>query len=213
MQSDAAALATQDPKTYSVVKNFRVRSLIAMCCLLATSVWAQDHNSGFEATQPADFASARSEWRRMAEQGQAAAQYNLGIMYEYCQGVRQNDMEAARWYRKASVQGVSVAQYKLGIMYDNGWGVPPSDSEAVRWYRNAAEQGHPLAQHDLAFMYAAGTGVAQDYLRAYMWLNIAVAHGNSLMIRHLNSISEHLTPAQIVEAQQMARDWMENHHQ
>ena len=197
----------------SVVENFRVRSLIAMCCLLATPIWAQDHNSGFKETQPADFASATSEWRRMAEQGQAAAQYNLGIMYEYGLGVRQNDVEAARWYRKASVQGVSVAQYKLGIMYDNGWGVPPSDTEAVRWYRNAAEQGHPFAQHDLAFMYAAGTGVAQDYLRAYMWLNIAVAHGNNLMIRHLNSISEHLTPAQIVEVQQMAREWMENHHQ
>lgn len=195
----------------SMVERFRMRSLVAMCCLLATPVWAQDHNSDFEVTQPADSAGAPSEWRRMAEQGQAAAQYNLGIMYEYGRGVRQNDVEAARWYRKASVQGVSVAQYKLGIMYDNGWGVPQSDTEAVRWYNNAAEQGHPLAQHDLAFMYAAGTGVAQDYLRAYMWLSIAVEYGNSLMIIHLNSISEHLTPAQIVEAQQMTREWIENH--
>ena len=191
----------------------QVRPLIAMCCLLATPIWAQDHDSGFEVAQPADFASAPSELRRVAEQGHATAQFNLGILYEYGRGVRQSDVEAARWYRKASVQGVSVAQYKLGIMYDNGWGVPPSDTEAVRWYNNAAEQGHPFAQHDLAFMYAAGTGVAQDYLRAYMWLNIAVAHGNSLMIIHLNSISEHLTPAQIVEAQQMAREWMDNHHQ
>ena len=134
-------------------------------------------------------------------------------MYEYGRGVRQNDVEAAKWYRKASVQGLSIAQYKLGIMYDNGWGVPPSDTEAVRWYSNAAERGHPLAQHDLAFMYAAGTGVAQDYLRAYMWLNIAVAHGHNVMIKHLNSISKHLTPTQIVEAQQMAREWMENHQQ
>ncbi len=196
-----------------MVEKFRVRSLIAIFCLLVTPIWAQGHNSGFEATQSADLASTPSEWRRMAEQGQAAAQYNLGIIYEYGRGVRQNDVEAAKWYRKASVQGVSVAQYKLGIMYDNGWGVPPSDTEAVRWYSNAAEQGHPLAQHDLAFMYVAGTGVAQDYLRAYMWLNIAVARGNNLMIKHLNSISEHLTSAQIVEAQQMVREWMENHQQ
>ena len=195
----------------SMAEKLRVRSLIAMCCLLASPVWAQDHNSDFEVTQPADSIGAPSEWRQMAEQGQAAAQYNLGIMYEYGRGVRQNDVEAARWYRKASVQGVSVAQYKLGIMYDNGWGVPQSDTEAVRWYNNAAKQGHPFAQHDLAFMYAAGTGVAQDYLRAYMWLNIAVEYGNSVMIIHLNSISEHLTSAQIVEAQQMTREWIENH--
>jgi len=197
----------------NALEKFRVRSFIVMCCLLVTPIWAQNHNIDFEVTPPADFASASHVLRKMAEQGQAAAQYNLGIMYEYGRGVRQNDVEAATWYRKASAQGVSVAQYKLGIMYDNGWGVPPSDTEAVRWYSNAAEQGHALAQHDLAFMYAAGTGVAQDYLRAYMWLNIAVARGNSLMIRHLNSIAEHLTPAQIVEARQMAREWIENHQQ
>ena len=196
-----------------VVENFRVRSLIAIFCLSVTPIWAQDRNSSFEVTQRTDVARAPSEWRRMAEQGQAAAQYNVGILYEYGRGVRQNDVEAAKWYRKASVQGVSAAQYKLGIMYDNGWGVPPSDTEAVRWYSNAAERGHPLAQHDLAFMYAAGTGVAQDYLRAYMWLNIAVAHGHNLMIKHLNSISEHLTPTRIEKAQRMAREWMENHQQ
>ncbi len=163
----------------SVVENFRMRPLIAICCLLVTPIWAQDHNSGFEVGQPADFFRAPSEWRRMAEQGQAEAQYNLGIMYEYGRGVRQNDVEAVKWYRKASVQGLSIAQYKLGIMYDNGWGVPASDTEAVRWYRNAAERGHPLAKHDLAFMYAAGTGDAQDYLRAHMCLNTAVAHGHN----------------------------------
>ena len=195
------------------VEKCRMRSLVAMFCLLVTPIWAQEHNSGLEVTQPTDFATAPNEWRQMAEQGQAAAQYNLGIMYEYGRGVTQNDVEAVKWYRKASVQGVSVAQYKLGVMYDNGWGVPPSDTEAVRWYGNAAEQGHPLAQHDLAFMYAAGTGVAQDYVRAYMWLNVAVAHGHNLIVKHLNSISEHLTPAEIGEAQQMAREWMKNYQQ
>ncbi len=109
------------------------------------------------------------------------------------------------------MQGVSVAQYRLGIMYDNGWGVPPSDTEAVKWYREAAEQGNPFAQHDLAFMYAAGTGVAQDFVRAYMWLNVAVASGNSLMVKHLNSIAGKLNSAQIEEAQEMARRWMETH--
>lgn len=193
------------------MEKFRMRWTIAVCCLLVTPIWAQDQGNGFEAAQPAEFANAPNEWRHMAEQGQAAAQYNLGIMYEYGRGVRQNDVEAAKWYRKASAQGMSIAQYKLGVMYDNGWGVPPSDTDAVRWYSDAAEQGHPLAQHDLAFMYAAGTGVAQDYVRAYMWLNVAVAHGNSLMVKHLHGISEHLTPAQIVEAQQMARQWMEIH--
>ncbi len=185
-----------------------MRSLVAMLCLLVAPVWAQDHNNDLEVTQPGDYATSLSEWRQMAEQGQAIAQYNLGIIYEYGRGVRRNDVEAVKWYRKASAQGVSVAQYKLGIMYDNGWGVPPSDTEAVKWYSDAAKQGHPFAQHDLAFMYAAGTGVVQDYVRAYMWLNVAVANGNSLMVKHLHSISRKLTFAQTEEAQKMAREWI-----
>ncbi len=189
-----------------------MRLLIAMLCLLVASVWAQDHSNDLEITRPADFAAALSEWRQMAEQGQAIAQYNLGITYEYGRGVRQNDVEAVKWYRKASAQGVSVAQYRLGVMYDNGWGVPPSDTEAVKWYSDAAEQGHTLAQHDLAFMYVAGTGVARDYVRAYMWLNVAVASGNSLMVKHLASVSGNLTSAQIEDAQQLAREWIENRH-
>ena len=193
----------------NTTEKYRMRSLVAMLWLLVAPVCAQNNND-LEVIQPADFATSPSEWRKMAEQGQAIAQYNLGIIYEYGRGVRQNDIEAVKWYRKASMQGVSVAQYKLGIMYDNGWGVPPSDTEAVKWYSDAAKQGHPLAQHDLAFMYAAGTGVAQDYVRAYMWLNIAVANGNSLMVKHLNSVSGKLTFTQIEEAKKRTREWMEN---
>lgn len=188
-----------------------MRPLIVMLYFLVAPTWAQNHNNGPEGIQPTSFATSLSEWRKMAEQGQAIAQYNLGIINEYGRGVKQNDVEAVKWYRKASVQGMSVAQYKLGIMYDNGWGVPPSDSEAVKWYRDAAEQGHPFAQHDLAFMYVAGRGVAQDLVRAYMWLNIAIANGNNLMVSHLNGVSGKLTFDQIEEAKKMASEWMENH--
>jgi TPR repeat protein len=195
----------------NTMEKFRMRPLIAMLCLMVASVWAQDHSHDLEITQSTDFATSLGEWRKMAEQGQAIAQYNVGITYEYGRGVRQNDVEAVKWYKKASAQGVAIAQYRLGVMYDNGWGVPPNDTEAVKWYSDAAEQGHTLAQHDLAFMYVAGTGVARDYVRAYMWLNVAVASGNRLMVKHLDSVSGNLTLAQIEQAEQLAREWIENH--
>ena len=188
-----------------------MRSFVAILCFLVVPVLAQDRKNDSEVIQSPDFATSLRELRQLAEQGQPVAQYNLGIIYEYGRGVGRSDAEAVKWYRQASVQGVSVAQYRLAIMYDNGWGVPPNDTEAVKWYREAAEQGNPFAQHDLAFMYAAGTGVAQDFVRAYMWLNVAVASGNSLMVKHQNSIAGKLTPAQVEEAEKMARKWMENH--
>ena len=41
------------------------------------------------------------ETKRLAEQGIAFAQYNLGVMYANGRGVPQNDAEAVKWYRLA----------------------------------------------------------------------------------------------------------------
>lgn len=55
--------------------------------------------------------------RPMAEQGNALAQYNLGVMYASGQGVKQDCREAAKWYRLAAAQGNAMAQHKLGLLY------------------------------------------------------------------------------------------------
>ena len=60
---------------------------------------------------------------QVAKQGNAKAQYNLGVMYEKGQSVRKDYVEAVRWYRKAAEQGIAEAQFNLGLMYYNGQGV------------------------------------------------------------------------------------------
>src|SRR6188768_1068901 len=62
--------------------------------------------------------------RQKAEQGDATAQYNLGVMYDTGKGVPQDYPEARKWFLKAAEQGHSDAQYNLGVMYDTGKGVP-----------------------------------------------------------------------------------------
>ncbi len=57
------------------------------------------------AYQRGDYATALREWRALAEQGDAKAQFNLGIMYSNGQGVPQDYAEALQWYRKAAIQG------------------------------------------------------------------------------------------------------------
>ena len=73
---------------------------------------------------PQDYKEAVKWYRLAAEQGDATAQYNLGIMYDNGQGVPQDYKEAIKWYRLAAEQGNAKAQYNLGAMYDNGEGVP-----------------------------------------------------------------------------------------
>ena len=81
-----------------------------------------------------------------ADQGDANAQFELGVMYDLGLGMSQDDGQAVVWYRKAADQGVPAAQYRLGLMYANGRGVPQDAEHAAAWTRKAADQGVPEAQ-------------------------------------------------------------------
>ncbi|EMJ3296474.1 sel1 repeat family protein, partial [Acinetobacter baumannii] len=69
-----------------------------------------------------------------ATQGNAKAQYNLGLMYDKGQGVTQSYAKAAEWYSKAADQGLADAQFNLGQMYRKGQGVAQSYAKAAEWY-------------------------------------------------------------------------------
>ena len=92
-------------------------------------------------TTPLEFKDDAEAVRLAAEQGDADAQFNLGLKYANGWGVLEDDAEAVRWYRLAAEQGDADAQFNLGLMYDTGEDVLKDDAEAVRWYRMAAEQG------------------------------------------------------------------------
>ena len=93
------------------------------------------------------------------------------------------------------------------MIYARGRGVEHDDLEAVKWYRLAADQGFAAAQSNLGFMYAFGRGVPQDVVQAYMWLNLSAAQGYDVAIKNRDIVAGHMTPAQIAEAQKLARDW------
>lgn len=104
-----------------------------------------------------------------AEKGDAEAQFNLGLMYDFGEGVTKNESQAVKWYRKAAEQGNAYAQYNLGVSYTDGTGVAKDDCEAVKWFRKAAEQGVVKAQYNLGWMYENGCGVTQDESEAAKW--------------------------------------------
>jgi TPR repeat protein len=112
-----------------------------------------------------------------------------------------------KWWRKAASQGDAGAQYNLGVMYAKGDGVPQDDATAVTYYRKAADQGHATAENDLGIMYAKGRGVPQDYVLAHMWFNLSEARGDQIAVKNRDLVARLMTPAQIAEAQKLAREW------
>ncbi len=138
----------------------------------------------------------------------ASAAWDEGVAaYE-----RPDYAEVVTWSRKAAEQGVAEAQYNLGFMYYNGLGVPQDYAEAVRSYRKAAEQGLALAQFNLGIMYYKGRGVPKDYVQAHMWNILAASRfppgeDRDDAVNHRNSLAEKMTPAQLTEAEKLAREW------
>jgi len=77
-----------------------------------------------------DHAEAVRWFQKAAEQGQADAQLNFGVMYASGQGLKQDHTEAVRWYWKAAEQGQAGAQFNPGAMYRTRTNTIPYGTEA-----------------------------------------------------------------------------------
>jgi TPR repeat protein len=136
----------------------------------------QETNTGGDTNLQQKFQQTQAR----AEKGEAAAQSELGLMYDLGQGAAKDYGQAVTWLRKAAEQGYSGAQLLLGLHYQNGNGVPQDYAEAVKWLRKAAEQGGAAAQYSLGVCYDRGNGVPQDYAEAVKWYRKAAAQGDPM---------------------------------
>lgn len=140
----------------------------------AAAALAGPLEEGMVAYQEKDYLKAIQVWRPLAQAGDAAAQYRLGVMYAEGRGVAPNDAEAALWFERAAEQGEPMAQYNLGASYAGGTGVRKDMAAAAKWFRRAADQGVALAQLNLGLLYANGAGVPQDNVEALKWIDLAI---------------------------------------
>ncbi len=156
-------------------------SAVFLALALTTGAWvqAQTFEQSLAAYERKDYRTAFAGFKKLAEQGDADAQFSLGVMYADGQGVPKDEQQAVVWYRKAAEQGDALAQYNLGNMYANGRGVPKDEQQAVAWYRKAAEQGLASAQYNLGLMYANGRGVPKDDQQAVAWYRKAAEQGHA----------------------------------
>ena len=109
---------------------------------IAQGAYAGPYQDALAAYGRGDYATALSLLRPLADQGDAAAQFNLGVSYDDGQGVVQDHKEAVKWYRLAADQGDAQAQNNLGLMYDNGQGVVQDYVRAHMWFNLSAFNGY-----------------------------------------------------------------------
>ena len=130
-------------------------------------------------SRPPDYVNAAVWYRRAADAGHAAAQNDLGWLYQNGWGVPRDLAQAVHWYRQAATRGHATAQVNLGWMYQKGWGVPRDYLEAMRWYRLAAAKNDGTAADNLGVLYRDGLGVRRDHAEAVTWFRKSAATGSA----------------------------------
>ena len=161
---------------------------------LTAPAWA-GWDEGAAAYKRGDYATALREWRPLAEQGHAEAQFKFGVMFFNGHGVMRDSAEAWKWWRKAADQGHAGAQDVTGLLLGG-----LNYAGAAEWWRKGAEQGDADAQFNLGVMYAKGQGVPQDYAQAHMWFNLAASsfppgEDRDIAVKNRDIVAKKMPPA------------------
>lgn len=150
------------------------------------------------------FSEAAARVRRLAKQGDVAAQSVPGPIYENAQCYRKQDHdEAVKWNRMAGGRGLADAQAKLGLYYFLGYGVAAQDyAEAASSFGKAADEGSASGQGCVGVMCHASQGVPQDSLNAYTLYRLALEPGRDIAtdFRGSMEVTIHVLASEMTES-------------
>lgn len=113
-----------------------------------------------------------------ANQGDVQAQYNLGMRYQYGNGVQKSHSKAHRWLDKSAQTGSAQAQYALSLFYQQFAQNQQGTKKALLWLKKAADQDLADAQYSLGMMFKNGTFVYPNAVEARKWLQMASKQGH-----------------------------------
>src|SRR5947209_11491591 len=142
--------------------------------LLPAAASAGPLEDGKAAYDRHDYQTALKLLQPLADQGNAEAQTDIGLMYENGEGVVKDYAEAMKWFRMAADRGNTDAQANVcGLSMDGHDTVPKDYARALQCFHRLADQGDKGAQEYIGMMYENGLGVETNYVEAFFWLSLS----------------------------------------
>ena len=166
----------------------------AFLLLVSGNVIAESstYNQALDAYNNEDYETALPIWRRLAAEGNADAQYALGVAYFKGEGVSRDLNDSMKWFEQAANSGNVQAMFNLGAAYWEGNGTRQSYAEAVQWWEKSAAAGQSAAQYNLGLAYYLGKGAEQDFDQALKWIRQSAENGHSGAQKVLSVIEKEL---------------------
>ena len=143
---------------------------------LSTLLFACNGNSKSNVNVPTEYCE---ELVKLAEEGNAEAQANLGICYAKGEGLSPSNEEAVKWFKKSSEQNNAKGQFYLSMAYNRGMGVSQDWEESIRLMKKSANQGFAKAQSQLGGLYEYGLmNTPKNHQEAMKWFEKAAKQGD-----------------------------------
>jgi flagellar biosynthesis GTPase FlhF len=156
--------AVSESRVAGIFSNTRFIALMLLTLILTVSTMAQ-------ADGLFDFQM------KLAQKGNAEAQFKVGEMYETGFGVKEDKAQALSWITKAADQGHETAGFKLLYWDIEKNGINNNNKAKLESLRTKAKEGNPQAQYYVGKMYSRGVGEKRDANKAISWLNKAALVG------------------------------------
>lgn len=135
-----------------------------------------------------DYQEAFRWYKKAAEQGYDLAQINIGHLFDYGLGVKENKREAVKWYKRAASKNNVSAIYKVGLCYYFANGVGMDRREALKLFRKAAKDNHAGAICMIGDYYYEGCLVEENKEEALKYYEKAAELGNEIAKESLDKI-------------------------
>ena len=120
--------------------------------MIAIPAYANDFQDGLDAIHETNYKKALKKLMPLAESGHAAAQYNIGVMHEWGNGVPKDNSQALKWYKRSAELSHKDAQNNLGALYSKGEGTEQNFVEALKWFLISAENGSEGGQKNIRIL-------------------------------------------------------------
>jgi TPR repeat protein len=143
---------------------------IVIVLFLVVSAWSNEFDTAVDDYNKGSYIKALNSFYVLAKNGDAKAQYNVGMIYANGKGVKKDVPQAMEWYEKAAQQGNASAAYNynnLAALYLEGKNIPRNNKKAFELFKKAADKGDANAQINVAVMYAWGEDIPNDKMKAY----------------------------------------------
>ncbi|MFZ9140329.1 MAG: tetratricopeptide repeat protein [Burkholderiaceae bacterium] len=162
-----------------------------------------DYHRARRAYEVGRFTEALQILEKLAEGGDAKAQYEIALMYLQGIGTRVDPARGGYWMLAAANNGNVVAMVEIGGRFESGANVERNYLLSFTWYRRAAALEDPIAAFRLAGLYERGAGVQRDLPRAWAWYRMSRKFGNPIAIESTDRVWKLMDAIERVQAESL----------